>query len=64
MNSINIWCKRSEEEEIAIFLDKGEVFTSGALAELANRLISKREEIEVYYSRVVDLYKDNEILRE
>lgn len=64
MNCINIWCKRSEEQEIVVFLEKGDVFTSGALAELANRLISKREQIELDYSRVVDLYKDNEILRE
>lgn len=42
MNDIHNWCKRSEEEEIAIFLEKGEVFATGALAELATRLANKR----------------------
>lgn len=30
---------------------------------MATRLTNKREEIEVHFSRVVDLYKNNKILK-
>lgn len=63
INVVSSWCSKSEKEEIAAFLEKGEVFSSGPLAELSARLTNKREEIELYFSRVVDLYKNNQILK-
>ena len=42
----------------------GEILASEPLAELADKLATKREEIETYSSRVRDLYLNNNILRE
>jgi hypothetical protein len=36
----------------------------GPLVELSSRLADKREEIETYSSRIMDLHKNNRLLRE